>query len=247
MEKERIEEIKRTTSILCAQSKDTVLKIEEVIPFKLTLFFSDFYTKPAFKQQVLADVGKIMPTLKYTVELQCVDCGSLYKRTISKTSYIELLQSIHKENYNCHCQSCQSIIDKQKQTERGQSREKDRIWHEQRTQTFIETYLNPNRSWIEEVPLYERIRSCKSITPEAEEYAKKMPYKDFLQTPYWKAIASQVRKMHGFKCQLCGSNDTLNVHHPATYTFRGSEIWHLKELSCLCEKCHQKFHNKIED
>lgn len=59
MEKERIGEIKRTTSILCAQSKDTVLKIEEVIPFKLTLFFSDFYTKPAFKQQVLADVGKM--------------------------------------------------------------------------------------------------------------------------------------------------------------------------------------------
>ena len=247
MDKERIEEIKRTTSVLCAQSKNTILRIEDVIPFELTLFFADFYTKPAFKQQVLADVGKEMPTLKYTVELQCIDCGALYKRIISKTSYIELLQSIHNEKYNCHCQSCQAIIDKKKQDEREKRVKEDREWYEQRTQNFIEIYLNPECSWKEDLPLYERISVYKSITPKAEEYAKKMPYKYFLQTPYWKAISSQVRKMHNYKCQLCGGGGTLNIHHPATYTFRGSEIWHMKELSCLCEKCHQKFHNKIEN
>lgn len=248
MEKERIEDIKQITSILCDQSKETVLNIDEVIPQELTYFFSKFYTKPSFKQQVLADVGKTMPTLKYTIELQCCGCQKKYLKSISKTAYIELLKDIKKIGYcDNFCPECQSIIEKQKQIKQEQKREEDRIWHEQRTKTFIETYLNPNMSWKEEVPLYERIRSCKSITTEAEKYAKKMPYKDFLQTPYWKAIAAQVRKMHNYKCQLCGSEGTLNIHHPATYSFRGSEIWHLKELSCLCEKCHQKFHDKIED
>ena len=42
MEKERIGEIKRTTSILCAQSKDTVLKIEGLSLLNSLCFFPIF-------------------------------------------------------------------------------------------------------------------------------------------------------------------------------------------------------------
>lgn len=73
---------------------------------------------------------------------------------------------------------------------------------------------------------------------------KKMKYKDYLQTDYWKMVSEQARIKAHNKCQLCGCSDKkLNVHHN-TYEHIGEEFKHMEDLVCLCEDCHNYFHSK---
>ena len=71
-----------------------------------------------------------------------------------------------------------------------------------------------------------------------------MSYKDFLNTPYWKAISAYLKIKRG-KCEKCGSETELHTHHK-TYEHHGTEIFNLNDLICLCKECHRKFHNKGE-
>jgi len=80
---------------------------------------------------------------------------------------------------------------------------------------------------------------------QIKNHLRSLTYPDFLQTVYWKSIAKHVKHKADYKCSLCArSRCTLNVHH-RDYNFRGIEILHLKELICLCEYCHNKFHEKL--
>lgn len=71
---------------------------------------------------------------------------------------------------------------------------------------------------------------------------KKMDYKDFIRTPYWKFVSEIVKKERG-RCQLCGSTKDLEAHH-LTYEHHGDELHHLEDLTVLCHDCHAKFHDK---
>lgn len=67
-------------------------------------------------------------------------------------------------------------------------------------------------------------------------------YSQKLQDPRWKAKAEKVKKRAGYKCQDCGSNHRLEVHH-CYYTpmSAGHEPWEypLSALRCLCHGCHE--------
>ena len=78
---------------------------------------------------------------------------------------------------------------------------------------------------------------------EAREAILNMPYRDFLKTPYWKAIAEYVKEQSSNKCSVCGSPKSLHVHH-VTYGNHGDELHHLEDLACLCRKCHKAIHGK---
>ena len=68
-------------------------------------------------------------------------------------------------------------------------------------------------------------------------------YNDYLQTDYWKAVAVEVKKRAGYRCQVCNSQLDLCAHH-RTYDHRGKELEHLDDLICLCRRCHETFHGK---
>lgn len=68
-------------------------------------------------------------------------------------------------------------------------------------------------------------------------------YDEYLKTDYWKAVAQEVKKRAGWRCQLCNSQHDLMAHH-RTYEHRGNEMEHLSDLTCLCRRCHEIFHGK---
>lgn len=73
-----------------------------------------------------------------------------------------------------------------------------------------------------------------------------LPYQDFLQTSYWKAVSRHIKKLAGFSCQICCSTEKLSTHH-RSYRHHGwehSEVG-LADLVCLCDSCH-KTHHKID-
>jgi hypothetical protein len=76
---------------------------------------------------------------------------------------------------------------------------------------------------------------------------KDLNYNDFLNTPYWKAIAYEVKRRHRFRCIMCDSKEMLNVHHK-NYSYHGMEHTYegIKSLTCVCKKCHSKHHGHYE-
>ena len=71
----------------------------------------------------------------------------------------------------------------------------------------------------------------------------KESYKEYLQSPRWKAIRKRLYKEYNYKCALCGSGKNLNVHH-ITYENLGEE--NDEDLTVLCQVCHKKIHEPFD-
>jgi len=101
----------------------------------------------------------------------------------------------------------------------------------------LEKEADRRKKWDEEYA----INSQKANEMIAE--LRSMPYGQYLQTDHWQDTREKALKRAKFKCQLCNSTDTLDVHH-RTYEHRGYE--YAADLIVLCRGCHAKFHGKDE-
>lgn len=70
-----------------------------------------------------------------------------------------------------------------------------------------------------------------------------MDYKEYLQSPQWKAISKLAIQKAGFRCQLCNREGKLNVHHKTYENIFNEEM---EDLIVLCEICHTRFHKTDE-
>ena len=84
---------------------------------------------------------------------------------------------------------------------------------------------------------------------EAEETAKqqrvsqlrRMPYREYLETPDWRERRRRHLLSAGNACQVCNATGVeLHVHH-RTYERLGEERY--QDLIVLCRQCHQVFHD----
>ena len=64
-------------------------------------------------------------------------------------------------------------------------------------------------------------------------------YPEYLNTPYWQALAQQVKARDNWRCRTCGDNNRLEIHH-ITYEHLGYEP--LTDLLTLCAPCHRLRH-----
>lgn len=73
---------------------------------------------------------------------------------------------------------------------------------------------------------------------------RRMEYKEFLQSSYWKILKEYTITNIENKCSLCNSaNECLLQLHHRTYEHKGEEYKNIrKSLTVLCGKCHSLFH-----
>ncbi len=64
-------------------------------------------------------------------------------------------------------------------------------------------------------------------------------YELYKQSPEWKATRERRKSMDNYKCQKCGSQEHLEVHH-LTYEHMGNEP--MEDLITLCHACHYNEH-----
>lgn len=191
------------------------------------------------------------PEYNYLVKIICTKCGKETYKTLNKSGVLYFI------NHGCKtmCDDCCTKEFEEQQKEKLIEEEKREIEETERTekqvQEYIETYLNPNNKWNPNVPIknryYQIFNKFKLHGYTIVNYIKEMNYYDFLETPYWKAIAAYVKQKRGFKCQLCGSGLNLAVHH-RTYENHGYEHCYNvmnTDLIVLCKNCHSKFHDII--
>jgi hypothetical protein len=76
----------------------------------------------------------------------------------------------------------------------------------------------------------------------SEEFGHKQDsYAAYLLTDYWGETRHKKLKQVGNRCEACGSEDQLQIHHkryPARYT----EANNLHLLQVLCSDCHHEQH-----
>lgn len=113
------------------------------------------------------------------------------------------------------------------------------------TSYYIEHYLNPLQKWNPKTSPKRKvdlIRNADVDWSEISKFIKAMSYRDFLETPYWKAVAAHAKYKAGYRCLLCKNCTNLVAHH-RNYNIHGMEHAHVDELIVLCNNCHQKFHD----
>lgn len=200
-----------------------------------------------------------LETTPYLLQIRCLDCNKIITIKTNKTKFFDILSFYKKigseDNKRIcrhilvknmlYCDDCLRIKQKKAAEENEQSvKNREKIIIEN-TEKYIDKYLNIECQWNEGVKTWQKINNLKqSFVNENEisDYIKSMDYKDFLQTPYWKAISEKVRQKANFKCQICNSSKNLNVHH-RSYQHHGNELYHLEDLICICKDCHEKHHN----
>lgn len=64
-------------------------------------------------------------------------------------------------------------------------------------------------------------------------------YDEYLSHSHWGRIKSFKKEEAEYKCQLCSSNEKLNVHHN---NYDNLFMEESNDLIVLCESCHKKFH-----
>jgi hypothetical protein len=73
-----------------------------------------------------------------------------------------------------------------------------------------------------------------------EELARTMPsYRSYLQSNSWRIKRRRILDLAGNRCEKCGANEKLQVHH-LTYKRLGAELD--TDLVALCPGCHYKAH-----
>ena len=113
------------------------------------------------------------------------------------------------------------------------------------TRQFIKEYLLTPYHKADVRPEFQIIKlreyALKYKSEDVIRYIKRMPYKKFLATPYWKIISAFQKYYFDYKCVMCGSKLSLNVHH-TTYENHGEEAFHLEDLLTVCNNCHKMIH-----
>lgn len=82
----------------------------------------------------------------------------------------------------------------------------------------------------------------EQTSPERIAELRAMPYLDYLKTQEW--IRRRIVKLQiaEYRCQLCNSSESLQVHH-RTYERLGCEK--MGDLLVLCRACHAHFHERL--
>ncbi len=87
--------------------------------------------------------------------------------------------------------------------------------------------------------------SCQEYGGDVREVdrLRALPYKEFLETDYWRSVRLAMFHRHGRSCGLCGvKKGRVDIHH-RTYKHHGEELRNLGDLIILCRTCHESAHS----
>lgn len=205
-------------------------------------------------------------TRPYKIELRCPKCGDVFVRALSKSRLMDTLRIINlsrkeepkyeNDSYEfLWCDKCIEIEEARRNREREQAHDLYVKRQEEKLDYYINSYINPNYSFKPTLKGKDREHAIMDdfsiytdqINEKIQSAVRSLTYSDFLKTPYWDGVRNYKLRRSGYRCELCASKESLNVHHK---TYKNHGLEHLrnisgKDLIVLCKNCHYKFHDKI--
>jgi len=82
---------------------------------------------------------------------------------------------------------------------------------------------------------------AESMTRDQEAALAALPYREFLETRYWRVLGRFVRLERGSHCERCKRRVDLQIHHLHYYRV-GAEYRNLEDVMVLCDCCHRAEH-----
>lgn len=193
------------------------------------------------------------PKILCTVHLNCTQCNAETTAMLSKTGTLNYL----KGSKQVLCENCErktkeesERAEREAQALQKEKQETYQACYDANTQRIIDQYINKTVDGVlskdELVKIWRDIERSAFDNTKVADAIKALPYKTFLQTPYWKAISYEAKRSVRFNCCVCDSNKNLSTHHK-TYEEHGYEhtYYGMRELIVLCQDCHDKFHDKL--
>ena len=109
------------------------------------------------------------------------------------------------------------------------------------------TAIDEHRKAVEQAANRTRKRLIDEQAERERKRAKKRPerlpfvgtYREYLDSPQWRAKRRWALRRLGRKCSVCGSRDRLHVHHK---TYKNLFREKLEDLQILCAGCHANTH-----
>lgn len=85
-----------------------------------------------------------------------------------------------------------------------------------------------------------RANDIKKQSHQKKAYSE---YKEQLKDKKWKAFRDFVFEVRGKKCEVCGSEKELQVHH--TEYHKNAKAWEYtcNDVMVVCRECHKKIHD----
>jgi 5-methylcytosine-specific restriction endonuclease McrA len=102
-----------------------------------------------------------------------------------------------------------------------------------RLQTLI---VNTNNQEL--ITLYYSL--LKPMSVKVQKVHKKQ-YEEYLKTTKWRNKREELFSLRGKKCEVCGSEKLIQVHH---LTYKNIFNEPLEDLKVLCKNCHTEAHKK---
>ncbi len=68
----------------------------------------------------------------------------------------------------------------------------------------------------------------------------KYSYQEYLQSPHWKRVRKRALMSAGYRCENCGTAETILQTHHNNYENLGCEL--LNDLNVFCSDCHSERH-----
>lgn len=232
-------------------SKEGYIELDEDISYELLVMLARLKRKEATSlfKKIKPEHRKNGVSHEHTTYVKCPYCGK--ERIFGVYKLQELWVLVNDIKYRIRkfpCDFCTAEL--KRNAEDKKNKELKRKCRD--TKEFINSYINKNKVWDNKIKHFKRLDEVKQKIKSTDiesiaEYICNMNYQDFLETPYWKAIAAYKRYKSKYKCGLCNSKNRLSVHHK-TYERHGYEhLYWDEDLICLCDRCHKKFHNIKED
>lgn len=85
----------------------------------------------------------------------------------------------------------------------------------------------------------ECILILESIKEEDQSHPYIKRYRAYVRTRHWMIIKNKRLKLSNDKCDICGSNNDLQVHH---IRYKNLYDVDLDDLQAICKNCHYKHH-----
>lgn len=82
-------------------------------------------------------------------------------------------------------------------------------------------------------------KARKNAPPKPKKASQPFDYIAYLKSAHWRAKRKEALEYHGPKCDKCGTDQNLQVHHK-TYARLGREK--MKDLQILCQTHHNELH-----
>jgi hypothetical protein len=97
---------------------------------------------------------------------------------------------------------------------------------------------------------FSSVKSENKPKPSFKQY--KSIYDCLLHNPKWLSCRQKILERDNYKCQWCGSENNLQIHHKYYCKLPNNKLvnpWEYKEdcFMTLCKQCHEKLHQKYKN